>query len=75
VLIVEKVCYRVLNLLKRYKSVMIDNLMTDAVFSNHMTRLQTVTDHRTSILAALGTAGRDLEIPVWAIKGLCARKW
>jgi hypothetical protein len=74
-LITEKVCHRVLDLLTRHGSGRVDELMMEVDFANHMTRLQRVAETRTAIQAALDTAGRALEVPVWAIKGLSARGW
>jgi hypothetical protein len=74
-LIIEKVCYRVLDLLERSGSAMVKQLMMDADFSNHMTRLQTLAATRTALVSVLDGAARELGIPVWAIKGLCAREW
>lgn len=74
-LVAEKVCYRILDLLGRHKSVVVKELMEDSIFSAHITRINLVADKTSMLLNTLNEAGCRSEIPILAIKGLCAREY
>lgn len=74
-LIAEKVCHRVLELLRKYKSDTAEQLLANPVFYGHVRRREMVTKHCDRLANELNEMGESLNIPIWAIKGLSTRKW
>ena len=74
-LVAEKVCFRVLDLLGRYRSGKVEALESDGAFANHMIRLRRMAETGTAVVDTLDTIGRALGVPVSGIKGLSARAW